>query len=118
MALETISARLPDYVVPDFVRYCDRLHLTQSEVIRRALARFIEADETASNYDLAMAAVIEESCRPYSPRSGREIKPRSRRWIASVMDAHRQTADAFYAANADHTPVRHSLDTIETSVQE
>ena len=102
MKLETISARVPDYAIPDFISFCDRRRMTQSEVIRRAIARYVEADESASNYELAMAAVIEDSCRKYSVRNGQEIKPRSRRWAAHLMEQHRMLHDAYYEANSAH----------------
>lgn len=102
MKLETISARVPDYAIPDFIAYCERHRMTQSEVIRRAIARYVEADESASNYELAMAAVIEDSCRSYSPRTGREIKPRTRRWASHLMEQHRMLHDAFFESNSAH----------------
>lgn len=82
--LDLIGARIPAYIVPDWIEYCARRKLTQSEVIRRAIARFIESDETATDSELVVAATIADGTRVYSLRSDGEDSPRPRRWRGSL----------------------------------
>lgn len=48
--------------------------LTISEVIRRALARMVEADCSADERELALAAQLDDmGLRPYSPRTASQL---------------------------------------------
>ena len=66
--MELIATRIPDYAMQDWIGYCRKRGLTQSEVMRRAIARYIEDDDTSTNAELAMASIISDHPRLYAPR--------------------------------------------------
>ena len=63
--------------------------LTVSEVIRRALARLVEADSTADERELALAAQLDDmGLRSYSPRTASQLARAAR----AARDAALQNA--------------------------
>lgn len=66
--MDFIGTKIPRHVLGDWVRYCRRLRIGQSQAIRQALALWIEANERATADDLALAAQIRDApCR--APRA-------------------------------------------------
>ena len=80
-----IVTRIPEYICADWIAYCHSRQMTQSEVMRRAIAAYVEADESSSDRELAMAAIIEESFQETSLRSGGKYVRRKTRWRGSLV---------------------------------
>ena len=68
--MDVISTRIPRHIVGQFIRWCKARHVSQSEVIRQALAWWIMSDTRATSEDMALAASI----RDVPPRLPREYR--------------------------------------------
>ena len=76
---ELICARIPAHIVPQWIEYCDKHKLSQSEAIRRAIAMFIYHDDSATNEELVIAATIEDTFLEHqSRRHGKHVRRRLR----------------------------------------
>lgn len=81
-----IVARIPEYAAPEFIAYCARRRMTQSEAIRRGIAALVESDESATNRELAMSAQILEAFPEYALRSEGKYTRRKVRFFGSLDD--------------------------------
>ena len=60
MGMEMIGARVPQPAIGMFIRWCRKKRVSQAEVIRRALAAWIENDPRRTDDDLILAAILRD----------------------------------------------------------
>ena len=84
---ELIGTRIPSYIVPEWIEYCTSRRLTQSEAMRRAIANMIYNDESASDRELAVGAIIEDTFAEHSPRSNGRTVNRNHMMREIIQDA-------------------------------
>ena len=63
MGMEMIGARVPQPAIGMFIRWCRKKRVSQAEVIRRALAAWIENDPRCTDEDLVLAAILRDTPR-------------------------------------------------------
>jgi len=84
---ELICTRIPAYIVPEWIEYCTSRRLTQSEAMRRAIANMIYNDESASDRELAVGAIIEDTFVEHSPRVNGRTVNRNHMMRGIIQDA-------------------------------